>query len=273
MIPRLVRLAQSVGKEMDERNLSLIAAGVAFYAMLALFPALAAVIAIWGFFSDASVLQDQLELLRSFVPSEAYGLIEAQVVALTSAQDSTLGWASILSILVALWTARSGVAALIRGLNTVHRAPTRKSLRSALTALALTLTLVVISIVAMGMIIVLPILFAVLPEGEIWSIWYEIFRWGLVIAVVTFGLGVLYRYGPNTGPARPGWITPGAVAAVIIWGAVSAGFSIYLSNFGNYNEVYGSIGAVIAMLMWFYISALVILLGGSLNASLDARKV
>ena len=257
---------------MDERNLSLIAAGVAFYAMLALFPALAAVIAIWGFFSDPQFIHDQLILLESFVPADAYALIEAQVIALTSANDSALGWASIISTLLALWTARSGVAALIRGLNTVHRAPTRGGLRSVLTALALTATLILIAIMAMAAIIVFPVVFAFLPEGAFWVRVLEVIRWVLIITIITFGLGVLYRFGPNTAEARAHWFTPGAAAAVVIWGTVSAGFSIYLSNFGNYNEVYGSIGAVIALLMWFYISAWVILLGGSLNAALDRRK-
>jgi membrane protein len=256
---------------MDERNLSLIAAGVAFYAMLALFPGLAAVIAIWGFFSDPQLVYDQLVLLERFVPADAYALIEAQVISLTSADDTTLGWASIISTIVALWTARSGVAALIRGLNAVHRAPTRAGLRSLMTAIALTLTLIVIAIVAMSTIIVFPIALALLPVGEASAQILELFRWVTVICVVTFGLGVLYRYGPNTGPNRPSWITPGALAATVIWAIVSAAFSIYLSNFGNYNEVYGSIGAVIALLMWFYISAWVVLLGGSLNAALKRR--
>lgn len=268
MLKKIIDLGRSVGQEMDERNLSLIAAGVAFYAMLALFPALAALIAIWGFFSDPLVIFEQLVLLEKFVPKDAYALIEAQVVSLTSANDSTLGWASIVSTFVALWTARSGVAALIRGLNTVHRLPTRAGLRSMLTAIVLTLTLILIAIVAMSTIIIFPVVLAFLPIGSASAQSLEILRWIIVISVVLFGFGVLYRYGPNTGGDRPNWITPGAIAAIIIWGVVSAGFSIYISNFGNYNEVYGSIGAVIALLMWFYISAWVVLLGGSLNAAL-----
>ncbi len=257
---------------MDERNLSLIAAGVAFYAMLSLFPALAAVIAIWGFFSDPQFVYDQLFYLKNFVPSEAYALIEAQVVTLAGANESTLGWASIISIMVALWTARSGVAALIRGLNTVHGAPTRASLRSLLTALTLTLTLISTAIIAMTTIIIFPIALALLPMGSAIAQSFDILRWIIVVCVVMFGLGVLYRYGPNTGPKRPSWITPGAVAATIIWGLVSAAFSIYLSNFGNYNEVYGSIGAVIALLMWFYISAWVVLVGGAINAAIAYQR-
>jgi len=264
---------RSVGREMDERNLSLIAAGVAFYAMLALFPALAALIAIWGFFSDPLIIFEQLVLLERFVPTDAYALIEAQVVSLTKATDSTLGWASALSTIIALWTARSGVAALIRGLNTVHRAPTRAGLRSISTAIVLTMTLILIAIVAVGTIIIFPVALAFLPMAKASAQFLEVLRWVIVISVVLFGFGVLYRYGPNTGGERANWITPGAIAAVIIWGAVSAGFSYYLSNFGNYNEVYGSIGAVIALLMWFYISAWVVLLGGSLNAALKRRKM
>jgi membrane protein len=257
---------------MDERNLSLIAAGVAFYAMLALFPALAALIAIWGFFSDPLIIFQQLELLETFVPVDAFALIEAQVISLTSANNSTLGWASIVSTLIALWTARSGVAALIRGLNTVHRVPTRSGLRSMATAMILTVMLILTAIVAMSTIIIFPVALAFLPMATASAQLLEFLRWVIVISVVLFGFGVLYRYGPNTGKKRPNWITPGAIAAIVIWGIVSAGFSIYLSNFGNYNEVYGSIGAVIALLMWFYISAWVVLLGGSLNAALQRRK-
>lgn len=273
MLKTILSYLKPVLKEMDERNLSLIAAGVAFYAMLSLFPALAALIAIWGFFSDPQFVYDQLFYLKNFAPKEAYALIEAQVVTLASANDSTLGWASIISIVVALWTARSGVAALIRGLNTVHRAPTRAGFRSVITALTLTLTLVLTAIVAMFTIIIFPVALALLPMGAAIAQSFDILRWIIVVIVVMFGLGVLYRYGPNTGPKRPRWITPGAIAATIIWGGVSAAFSVYLSNFGNYNEIYGSIGAVIALLMWFYISAWVILLGGSLNAALARHQI
>ncbi|MEP5760849.1 MAG: YihY/virulence factor BrkB family protein [Litoreibacter sp.] len=273
MLKQLWGYLQTAAREMDERNLSLIAAGVAFYAMLALFPALAAVIAIWGFFADPIIIYEQLVLLERFVPTDAFALIEAQVITLTSADDGTLGLASIISILAAMWTARSGVAALIRGLNTIHYAPTRSSLGSIATALALTLTLICTAIVAMITIIVFPIALAFLPLGSNLAVLFDIIRWLIVIAVAMFGIGLLYRFGPNLGkPNRPGWITPGAVAATIIWGVVSAGFSIYLSNFGNYNEVYGSIGAVIALLMWFYISAWVVLLGGAINAAITYHQ-
>lgn len=272
MLKTLLAYAKPVLAEMDERNVSLIAAGVAFYAMLSLFPALAAVIAIWGFFSDPQFVHDQLFYLQNFVPAEAYELIEEQVVTLASADENTLGYASILSIAIALWTARSGVAALIRGLNTVHGAPTRGGFRSVMTALTLTMTLILTALIAIFTIIGFPVVIAFLPIGTAVAQSFDIIRWIIVVCVVMFGLGVLYRYGPNTGRKRPRWITPGAIAATIIWGSVSVAFSLYLSNFGNYNEIYGSIGAVIALLMWFYISAWVVLLGGSLNAAIARRK-
>lgn len=268
LLKRLWGYFKVASREMDERNLSLIAAGVAFYAMLALFPALAATIAIWGFFADPQIISDQLVLLQSFVPADGYALIEAQVRALTSADVGTLGIASGISIFAAMWTARSGVAALIRGLNTVHGAPTRAGIRSLLTALSLTIILIATAIVAMTTIIVVPIALAFLPLGPNVAKTFEIIRWLIIISVAMLGIGILYRFGPNLhGAQRPGWITPGAVAATIIWGSVSAAFSLYLANFGNYNEVYGSIGAVIALLMWFYISAWVVFLGAAINVA------
>ncbi|PTX57762.1 membrane protein [Litoreibacter ponti] len=259
---------------MDSRNLSLISAGVAFYAMLAIFPALAAVIALWGVFSDPAFIDDQLTLLRQFLPGEAYSLFESQANRLINANDSTLGYTTLVSIGAALWSTRAGVAALIRGLNAVYSAPHRTGIRRAFAAMLMTLCLVGMSLVALACIVIAPIVLSFLPLGSLTGTLFEALRWVLVISVVVLGLGLVYRFGPNhkTEHLRVGWLSHGAFVAVVIWGTASWGFSLYLSNFGKYNEVYGSIGAVVALLMWFYISAWVVLLGATLNCEIARRR-
>ena len=259
---------------MDARNLSLISAGVAFYAMLAIFPALAAVIALWGVFSDPALIDDQVMLLRRFIPGDAFRLFETQVDAIINANDSTLGYTTMVSLGAALWSTRAGVSALIRGLNAVYSAPHRTGVRRAFAAFLLTLCLIAMSLIALAGIVIFPLALALLPLGEASENTFEVLRWIIVTLAVVLGLGLIYRFGPNhkTAYLKTGWISAGALVALVIWGAASWAFSLYLANFGKYNEVYGSIGAVIALLMWFYISAWVVLLGATLNCELARRR-
>ncbi|MBY6164590.1 YihY/virulence factor BrkB family protein [Pseudooceanicola nitratireducens] len=264
------RLLGGVATQIGEKNLSLIAAGVAFFGMLALFPAMAAIIAIWGLMSDPHVLIEQLDLIRNLLPDEVVRLIENQINALSTTSGDRLGWAGLISTALAIWSARSGVAALILGLNAIHGRKNRNSLRHYLTALGLTVALLGVSFVTLSAVVIVPIIFAIVPLGPITALMVEAFRWCAAIFVLMAGLAVIYRYGPNNRGERLRWITPGAVLAVALWAVASYGFSLYLTNFGNYNEVYGSIGAAVAMLMWLFISAFLILLGAVVNLQLTA---
>ncbi len=256
----------------DQKNLALISAGIAFYGILAVFPGLAAIIAIWGLVSDPAIVDAQLDLMRGIIPDDAFRLLSVQVDRLVRTSSSTLGWAGALSILFALWSARSGVSALIRGLNTIHGTRNRGGVMHYLIALFLTACLVGVALVALTTIVIVPIILAFLPLGDFAELVIEVIRWSTAITVLLMALSLLYRYGPNRPDYRMSWITPGSFLVVIFWAAASAGFSLYLSNFGTYNEVYGSIGAVIAMLMWLYISAFLILLGASLNVELARAR-
>ena len=256
----------------DQKNLALISAGIAFYGILAVFPGLAAIIAIWGLVSDPAIVDAQLDLMRGIIPDDAFRLLSVQVDRLVRTSSSTLGWAGALSILFALWSARSGVSALIRGLNTIHGTRNRGGVMHYLIALFLTACLVGVALVALTAIVIVPIILAFLPLGNFAELVIEVIRWSTAITVLLMALSLLYRYGPNRPDYRMSWITPGSFLVVIFWAAASAGFSLYLSNFGTYNEVYGSIGAVIAMLMWLYISAFLILLGASLNVELARAR-
>ncbi|WPY95667.1 YihY/virulence factor BrkB family protein [Limimaricola variabilis] len=246
-------------------QLGLIAAGVAFYSIFAIFPAIAALIAVFGLLADPTVIEAQLELMHEIIPVEAYGLLRDQLNLMLATRPETLGFATILSTLVALFSARNGVASLILGLNQIYGRPNRNGVRQILVALLLTVSLIAIAVLAMLVVVIAPILLAVLPLGLRVGWALEAVRWIAAFGVVLAGLGVIYRFGPNTRGMRGRWITPGAFLVILFWLAASAGFSYYLSHFGKYNEVYGSIGAVVALLMWLYISAWLVLLGAAVN--------
>jgi membrane protein len=255
----------------SETDLSLISAGVAFFLMLSLFPALAALIALFSLISDPAAVIAQLDDARRFLPNDVFDIINDQVVTLVTARTDSLTWAGLVSLFVALWSARAGIGAMMTGLNRAYNQRSPNLAKFYLRALMLTLGLVIVGIVALLTLVVAPLLLALFPLGGYGKLTAEVLRWAIAMAVLLLGVGVLYRYGPNRRPARMQWLSVGAVLAVFSWGAVSIGFSYYVANFGNYNQVYGSIGAVIAMLIWLWLSSFLILLGAALNAQIELR--
>jgi membrane protein len=266
LLRRLWADVVAVAAVSDRSQLGLMAAGVAFFGFLAVFPAAAAAIAILGFVYNPTLVSDQMVVLDDFLPPEAYHLLEDQVHALVNANSSTLGWTTALSIVFALWSARAGIGALIQGLNAVHGRPQRVFLEHTLQAVVMTLFLIVIALAVVVAGFVVPVLLAVLPLGETSTRVLEYTNAFVGLSVVTFGTSLVYRYGPNHGEARPSLVTPGLVLAVVLWIAASRGLMVYLANFGSYNQIYGSIGAVVALMMWFYLSAYAVLLGAALDA-------
>lgn len=262
---RRIRLLWALARHlyilMDERNLGLIAAGVAFYAILSVFPGLAALIALWGVFGDPGLAAQQIEAYEAVLPNEVEALFRTQLNALATVDGLTLGWASILSFLLALWTARAGVAALMRGLNAIYGVPNRSGFSHAIRALVLTLSLIGVGFVALVCVVIVPVLVAFFPTGVFAQIGIEAARWSIALGVLATGFALIYRLAPNA--RAPVW--PGALLATLFWAAGSVGFSIYLQNFSTYNEVYGSIGAVVALLMWLLLSAWLVLVGGGIN--------
>ncbi len=245
-------------------HLSLIAAGIAFFGIFAIFPSIAALIAIFGLVADPMVVETQLALLNDIIPPGAYDLLYDQVHTVITAQTDTLGWATFLALLLALWAARAGVASLVQGLNLIHAIPNRDGVWHTLVSMSLTLALIAIAMIALFAVIVAPILIALAPPRYSTGWLIEAIRWAVAFSSLLMALGILYRFGPN-GTVRMAWITPGAVLVIVLWLAASAGFSLYVANFDSYNRIYGSIGAVIALMMWLYISAYLILLGAALN--------
>lgn len=255
----------------SENNLALVSAGIAFFIMLSLFPALAALIALLGIISDPVVVVAQMEELRGLLPDDVYDIIHAQVISLISTSSDQLGWAGLISLFLALWSARAGVGAMILGLNSVYKERNRNLARHYFRALWLTLVLVVVGILALLSLVVVPLVLAFFPLGSLGAFLVEVIRWIVAVGVILVGVAVLYRYGPNRKAARAPWLTIGAVLATVAWLALSIGFSYYVANFGNYNQVYGSIGAVIAMLVWLWLSSFLVLFGAALNAQIELR--
>ncbi len=256
-------------------HLSIIAAGVAFFGMLATVPSIAALISILGFFADPIAVSDSLDRVRPVLPADAYSLIEGQVDRLLSAGSSSLGLASLIALGLALWSSRAGVQALIEGLNIVYReVDTRNILRQYLSSLLLTVVVLAKAVAALVVVVALPAVLAFLQFDDLgaFGIWLARVLPLLVLGIaVVFVIGALYRLGPHRAPARKRWITPGAVLATLSWVVASYLLSTYISRFANFNQTYGSLGAIVAMLLWLYVTAFVVLLGAKLNAEMELQ--
>jgi membrane protein len=262
----------AVATRMGDGHFGLVAAGVAFYAMFAVFPGLAAAVALWGMVADPVVITGYLEVAERFLPPDAGQLIHDQVMGLITAPKAALQWTTFLSLGIALYSARAGVSALIQGLDVVHRARPRGWLWGYAVDFMLTLALIAALFVALVTVVVVPILLSYVQFGTFEAWLTKVLPFGAMFLLVLTCLSILYRFGPNVeGGFRSPWITVGVLVAALAWSGVSIGFSVYLANFNSYNAIYGSIGAVIILMMWLYLSVLSVLLGGAINAELDAQ--
>jgi membrane protein len=266
------RFLMAVAARVSQGHFGLLAAGVAFYAMFAVFPGLAAAIAVWGMFADPNIIAGYLEVAERFLPPEAGQLIHDQVIGLITAPRTALQWTTVLSLGIALYSARAGVSALIQGLDVVHRATPRGWIKHYAVDFVLTLALIGALFVALVTVVVVPIMLNYIRFDTFEAWLTKVLPFGAMFLLVITCLSILYRFGPNVeGGFRSPWITVGVLVAALGWAGVSIGFSVYLANFNAYNAIYGSIGAVIILMMWLYLSVWSVLLGGAINAELDER--
>ncbi|MEP9377804.1 YihY/virulence factor BrkB family protein [Aquabacter sp. CN5-332] len=252
-----------------DRVLSL-AAGVTFYALLAVFPAISALISLYGLVLDPSGLQDQLEAASWVLPSGAIEVMRDQALRVIAQGSSTLSFGFVFSLAIALWSANAGTKAMIEALNIAYEEEERRSFVT-LTFLTLgfTFTAIVFASIATAAIVALPMVLNVLylDTGTEWLI--SVLRWPALTVIVAGVITVIYRYGPCRERARWKWVSLGSVMAAILWLIVSAGFSWYVSRFGTYNQTYGSLGAVVGFMTWMWLSITIILLGAELNAEIE----
>lgn len=262
----------SVGERMDKIHMGLIAAGVAFYAMFAVFPGLAAIVALWSLWFDPSVINEYLRVADEFLPEGAQDILHTQLESLLSGGRTTIGWTSFISIMIATISARAGVDALVRGLNAAYGVRSHSTIAGFILAYVLTLAIVGIVLMGLATIVIVPVLLNFMVYGTLRSWLVTALPWAAMFLIVIIGIGVLYRYGPNVKTPRTPIFTWGALFAALAWAAASIAFSAYLSSFNSFNRIYGSIGAVIALLMWFYLAGFSVLLGALINVEVARRR-
>jgi membrane protein len=244
--------------------------GVAFFSLLAAFPAIAAVVSLYGLFADASTIGRHLSLLSGILPGGVLLLIADQITLISRQGNETLGTAFVVSLLIAVGSANSGMAALFDALNVVYDEEEKRSLmRFYATTVLFTLAGIVFVIVAIAGIVVLPLVlrFVGLAATTEWLI--AILRWPILLATIVVSLACIYRYGPSRKDARWRWVTWGSVVGALLWIAASMLFSWYVATFDSYNKTYGSLGAAVGFMVWLWISAVIVLLGGELNAEME----
>jgi membrane protein len=253
----------------DDRLLA-VAAGVVFYMLLALFPAITALVSLYGLLTDPATINDHVLLLQGVMPEQAIGIVKEQVTRLTQTSNSALGFGFLLGLALALWSANAGMKAIIDALNVVYDEREKRGfVKLTLVALAFTLGGLAFIMLALGAVVVFPLALAWLGFESRSAELIAILRWPALFVIVTLALAVLYRYGPSRTPPRWQWLSVGTLLAVFGWLAVSALFSWYLSNFAHYDATYGSLGAAIGLMMWLWLSVIVILIGGELNAEIE----
>jgi membrane protein len=262
----LLRVYRNIG---DHRVLAL-AAGTTYYSILAIFPAIAALVAIYGLFSDPGSIAQQLDQAAGFVPGGAIDVAREQLTRVASKGSQTLGVTFAIGLAVSLWSANAAMKALFDTLNIVYGEEEKRGFLK-LNAMSLTFTLAAIGFVvlALGAVVILPIVLDYLWLSSFADLLVRIGRWPAMFAVLALALACIYRFGPSREAPRWRWITWGSAAATILWLAASGLFSWYAASFGSFNETYGSLGAAIGFMTWLWLSAIVILLGAELNAEME----
>ena len=248
------------------------AAGVTFYSLLALFPALATMVSLFGLVADPTTVNDQLQQLHGVVPGGGLDLITDEVKSLTANGRQALGLGVLIGVLTSLWTANQGMKAVFDALNVVyHEKEKRGYVLRTVISLGFTFGGIVFVLLAMAGVIVVPIVLNLLGFGGYTADIIAAARWPGLMVLLGLFLAFVYRYGPSRSQARWQWVSWGSAFSSVTWLLASLAFSYYVSNFGNYNKTYGSLGAAIGFMTWIWISAIIVLLGGELNAELEQQ--
>ncbi len=277
--PGWKRVIRRTGSEVISDRVSLAAAGCAFYAILALFPAITMLVALYGLLFDPRTVEPQLQVMRSVLPPSTFELIAGRVHALVSKPEATLTFSFVVSLLITLWSSSAGTKSMLSALNIAYEEKeTRSFLRYQATALAMTLCGILGTAFAVALLVALPPILTYLPShlglerlaSEITG-WISAGSFLLMLCFVATGLSLLYRFGPCRRAPTWGWVSPGSLLATLLWLLASVAFSYYVGHIASYDATYGPLGAIIGMMMWFYVTAFVVLVGAELNAELELQ--
>jgi membrane protein len=268
-----LQVAKRGWKEAKADQVPLLAAGVAFYAFLSIFPALIALVSIYGLFADPATIANQLNSMTAALPDEARQIITDQVTAQAS-RRTALGVGLIISVAIALWSASAGINNLLTAINVAYDEEEKRGfVKKRLMSLGLTLAAIVFMVIIIGLVAVLPpLLQAVFGTGALsWIL--QIIGWLIMVVLVAVALAILYRLGPDRDAPRMNWVSVGALVATFIWLVASIGFSVYTATFGNYAKTYGVFAGIVVLLFWLWISMYAVLLGAEINAESEQQTI
>jgi membrane protein len=255
-------------------NLSALAAAAAFYALLSIFPMLTAMVSLYGLITDPSMVERQVTAMQGVLPAEAGALIANWLQTFVKGPPSRFGIGLIASVLLAFWSAWSATGMMMTAVNTCYgEQENRNFVWFNLRAVALTAGLALFGIAALALLAVLPAALGLLPLPGAWTDAIALVRWPILAGIVLIALAIVYHYAPDRAQPKWQWISWGAVAATALWLSGSAAFTVYVSKVGSYDKTYGSLGAVIILLLWFYLSAYVTLIGAELNAEIERQAI
>jgi membrane protein len=252
--------------EFNRDRVLLLAGAVAFFAVLAIVPAITAAVSLYALVSDPASVQGQFDQLQALMPNGSFELLKQQVERIVSQQNSSGVW-FVVGVLIALWSTMSGMKGLIDSLNIVYEVKDERSLlRYNFIALVMTLGALLWLGLAIVGLVAIPVILSFFPFGSAGAVLANWARWPVLLIVLMMGLAALYRFGPHRRHPRWEWVSPGNLFAAVGWLAGSALMSWYLSNFANYNTTYGSLGAAVALMLWLWVTAVIVLLGAELNS-------
>ena len=254
----------------NEDRLLAIAAGVVFFGLLAVFPAITALVSSYGLFADPATISDNLQTLAYMLPEGSYQIVQDQIGRVLGNGQASLGFTFLFGLALALWSANAGVKAVIDALNVVYGEREKRSfIKLNLLSLTFTTGAIAALMLMVGAVVALPLTLDRIGLAADSKMIISLARWPLLLLVVVLALGILYRFGPSRPGARWEWLSIGTLAAALLWLAGSALLSWYLSNFGNYSVTYGSLGAAIGLMMWMWMSAIIVLCGAELNSEIE----
>lgn len=262
----LVRVWQTLSRD----YVTVIAAGVAFWAVLALFPGVAAVISTYGLMADPTAARAQLEDFATLIPPDARRVLFEQVDAIVGRSAGALSLGALASLFLTVWSAKKGVMALMAAVNIAYGEEERRGLvRLHLVGLALTAAVVLFMVLALVVVAGVPILLGLLPLADLTAKVWLLVRWPVLAVIAMAAMALFYRYAPSRRRAQVRWVTWGAAAGTLLWLGASAGLSLYIQSFGGFNETYGTLGAVVVLLTWLFLSAFAVLVGAIVNAEIE----
>ena len=265
-------ISKRIFNQMGRDNLSLVSAGVAFYALLAIFPAIAATVSIYAYFASPMEISEHLSKFVTVLPESSRELILSQVSDFSQSSQASLSLSAIGTLFITIWSSSKGSQALITACNiSYHEYEKRSFLRALLVRFLFAVGAISVAIFALFIIGILPIALNMVGLKSGLDFLIKALSWPLLAFMFHFALVLLYRYAPHRKVAKWRWITLGSLFATVLWIIASIGFSFYVSNFASYNETYGSLGGVVIMLMWLYISAYIVILGAVINAATEQQ--